>query len=150
MTTDPKTLKRISLILQFCTDKAQSVPELSDLSGYTTSTILSYLKVLRAEKKVYIESWGGFTIQRTNMKPLFRAGDLPDAVQVKSDSQKRSAAFRERIKNGHVPKPMPVRERAPTVIPKFSRQTWCSPLGVPSYAASGLCKMTSSIYECAA
>lgn len=38
----------------------------------------------------------------------------------------------------------------PVIERKFSRQTWLSPLGVPSYAASGLCKLTSSIYECAA
>lgn len=33
---------------------------------------------------------------------------------------------------------------------KFTPQSWCSPLDVPSYAASGLCKLTNTIYECAA
>ena len=128
MTTPQQTRENIEQVFSLIESKPRSQRELCDITGFIASTIRKYIKTLKDEKKIYIAQYKTFTVQRKITEAFYGAGNLPDSFKTKTGNAKLSAMWRERIRNGYVPTPKPVKAPQPTVVPEFSRQSWYSAL----------------------
>ncbi len=128
---DIPAMRRSATILKLC-EKPITPAEISKQIGITKNTTSSHLKKLMAAREIHIAFWCEVVTVSTHREyrsttPHYLAGDGESAIKPVVKNWQRSKAYREKLRNGHVPVKKADQEKEPTVR-NFKKQSWVSQL----------------------